>query len=290
MTNLDSILKSRDSTLLTKVHIVKAIVFPVVMYGCELDHKEGWALKNWCFWTAVLEKILESPLDFKEIKPVNPKGNQPWIFMGRTDAEAEAPVLWPSDAKSQLIGKVDAGKDWRQEEKGMTADEMVGWQDQLNRHEFEQTLGDGERWGNLAHCSPWVIKSQTGLSDWTTTTKRCLISSVDKGIILLEKPPASPSRTCESLPHHTCSLPTNGLLHPGRGLLPHAFLRCGHNKNGQGWSFERTEARGNRNVAQVTHAFFREPLLLFSSRTWGLWEFGDHNGWRSLVGYSPWGR
>jgi len=103
ITSLDSILKSRDTTLLTKVCIVKAIVFPVVMYGCELDHKEGWAQKNWCFWIVVLENILESPLDCKKIKPVNPKGNQPWILIGRTDAKV--PILWPPDAKTQLNGK-----------------------------------------------------------------------------------------------------------------------------------------------------------------------------------------
>ena len=111
MTNLDSVLKSRDITLPTKVWMVKAMVSPVVMYGCELDHKEGWGLKNWCFWTVVLEKTLESPLDCKEIKAVNPKGNQPWIFIGRTDAETL--ILWPPDAKSQFFGKgSDAGKDW----------------------------------------------------------------------------------------------------------------------------------------------------------------------------------
>ena len=94
----------------------------------ELDHKESWVLKNWCFWTVVLEKTLESPLDCIEIQPVHPKGNQSWIFIGRTDAKAEAPILWPPDVKSWLIGKdPDAGKDWRQEEKGMTEDEMVGW-------------------------------------------------------------------------------------------------------------------------------------------------------------------
>ena len=115
MINLDSILKSKDITLPTKVHLVKTMVFPVVMYGWELDHNESWALKNWCF-PVVPEKTFESFLDSKEIKPVNPKGNQSWIFIGRTDAEAEAPILWPPDAKSWLIGKdPDAGKDWRQE-------------------------------------------------------------------------------------------------------------------------------------------------------------------------------
>ena len=109
----------------------------------ELDHKKGWALKNGCFQTVVLEKTLESPLDCKEIQPVNPKGNQPWIFIGRTNAEVL--ILWPPDVKSWLIRKnPDAGKDWRQGEKGMTEDEMVGWHHWLNAHEFEQALGDGE--------------------------------------------------------------------------------------------------------------------------------------------------
>ena len=128
MTNLDSILNNRDITLPTKVCPVKAMVFPVVMYGCELDYKGSWVLKNWCFWTVVLEKTLESPLFCKEIHPVHPKGDQSWVFIGRTVAEAEDPILWPPDTKNWLIGKdPDAGKDWRQEEKGPTEDEMVGW-------------------------------------------------------------------------------------------------------------------------------------------------------------------
>ena len=137
-TNLDCILKSRDITLTTKVHIVNAMVFPLVMYGWiwELDHKEGWSLNNRCFWVMVLEKTLENPLDSK-IKPISPKGNQPWIFTGRTNAETEAPILWPSDSKSRLNGKhSDAGKDWGQE-KGMTEGEMVGWHHQLDGHDFE---------------------------------------------------------------------------------------------------------------------------------------------------------
>ena len=117
MTNLDSILKSRDIILLTKVHLVKAMVFPVVMR--ELDYKEIWALKNWCFWTVVFEKTLESHLDWKEIKPVHPKGDQSWVFTGRTDVEAEAPILWPPDGKNWLIGKdPHAGKDRGQEKRG----------------------------------------------------------------------------------------------------------------------------------------------------------------------------
>ena len=120
----------------------------------ELDYKESWALKNSCFWTVVLETILESSLDCKEIKPVNPKGNQSWIFIGRTDVEAEAPVLWPPDVKNWLIRKdLDSGKDWRQEEKGTTEDEIVGWHYQLSGHEFEQTPGvkDREAWCAVVH-------------------------------------------------------------------------------------------------------------------------------------------
>ena len=122
---------NRDIALPTNICLAKAMIFPVVMYGDEswaIKKAESWAPKNWCFWTVVLEKTLESPLDSKEIQPVHPKGNQSWIFIGRTDAEAETPILWPPDAKNWLIRKVPvAGKDWRQEEKGMTEDEMVGW-------------------------------------------------------------------------------------------------------------------------------------------------------------------
>jgi len=153
--------KSRDITLPTKIHLVKAIVFPVVTYGCEnwMDHKEGWVLKNWYFWTVMLKKPLESSLDCKEIQPVHPKGNQSWIFIRRTDADAEAPILRLPDVRSQLIGKeVDAGKDRRQEEKGTAEDKMVGWHHRLNAHEFEQALGDGEGQRSLMCCSPWGCK------------------------------------------------------------------------------------------------------------------------------------
>ena len=125
---------------------------------------------GWCFWTVVLEKTLESPLDCKEIKLVNPKGSQSWIFIRSTDAEAEAPILWPPDAKNWLTGKdPDAGQDWRQEEKEMTEDEMVGWYHQLNGHEFEQALGVGDGQGSLACCSPWGHKESdtTEQLNWT---------------------------------------------------------------------------------------------------------------------------
>ena len=173
MPNLDSILKS------------KGIKGPSNQsYGFssshgrmwELDYKESWAPKNWCFWTVVLEKTLESPLDFKEIQPVNPKGNQSWIFIGRTDAEAETLIIWLPDAKSWLTGKdPDAGKDWRREEKGMTEDEMAGWHHRLDGHEFEWTLGVGDGQGGLACCSPWGCKeSDMTELNWTESlSSRC---------------------------------------------------------------------------------------------------------------------
>ena len=169
ITNLDSISKRRDNTLLTKVCLVKATVCSVVTYRCELDHKEGWRSKNWCLQIVVLDKTLESPLDSKEIKPVKPKINQPRIFIGRTDVEAEAPILWPTDMESPLIGiDPDAGKDWRQVEKGVTEDEMVGWHHQLNGHEFEQAAGDGKGPGSLACCSPRGCKESDMAKQLTT--------------------------------------------------------------------------------------------------------------------------
>ena len=139
----------------------------------ELDYKESWAPKNWCFWTVLLEKTLESPLDCKEIQPVHPKGDQSWIVIGRTDAEAEAPILWPPDVTDWLIWKdPDAGKDWRWEEKGMTEYEMVGWHHRLNGHEFEETLGVGNGQGGLACCSPWGHKESdtTEQLNWTESS------------------------------------------------------------------------------------------------------------------------
>ena len=206
MTNLDSILKSRDITLPTKVRLVKAMVFLVVdVWMWELDYKESWVPKNWCFWTVVLEKTLESPLDCKEIQPVNPKGNQSWIFFGRTGAEAEAsilwppepknwlsgkdpdagkdwrqekgttaetPVLWPPHAKSWLIGKdSDAGRDWGQEEKGTTEDEMAGWHHRLDGHEFEWTPGVGDGQGGLVSCDSWGCE-ESDTTEWLNWTDK----------------------------------------------------------------------------------------------------------------------
>ena len=149
-----------ESGLLGEITITSAMqVKPYHVWMKELDHKESWALKTWCFWTVVLEKTLESSLDCKEIKLVNPKRNQSWIVIGRTDAEAETPILWPHNVKNCLIGKdPDAGKDWRQEEKETTENEMVGWHHQLDGHEFEQALGVGDGQGNLVCYSPWGRK------------------------------------------------------------------------------------------------------------------------------------
>ena len=159
MTNLDSILKSRDITLPTKIHLVKDMVFPVVMFGCEswtirkAERRRIDAFELW-WWKRFL-----SPLDCKEIRPVHPKGNQSWIFIERADVEAETPILQPPGAKNWLTGKdSDAGKDWRQEEKGMTEDEMVGWHQWLNEHEFEQAPGVGDGQGSLVCCRPWDWK------------------------------------------------------------------------------------------------------------------------------------
>ena len=134
----------------------------------ELDCEESWVPKNWYFWTVVLEKTLESPLDCKEIQPVHSKGDRSWVFFGRTDAKAETPVLWPPHAKSWLIRKdSDAGRDWGQEEKGTTEDEMAGWHHGLDGHKFEWTPGVGDGQGGLACCDSWGSKESTQLSDWT---------------------------------------------------------------------------------------------------------------------------
>ena len=175
MPNLEKILKSRDITLHQK-SIVKIMVFPVVIYRCQswtikkTEHQRIDAFKLWCC------RRPESPLNFKEIKPVSPEGNQSWIFIGRTDAEAETPIIWPHDAKYWLIGKdPDAGKDWRQEEKGTIEDEMVGWHHRLDGHEFEQALGIGDGQGSLACCSPWGHKVTAQPLNWIQLTSKLVI-------------------------------------------------------------------------------------------------------------------
>ena len=172
MSNLDSIFESRDITLPTKVRLVKAMVFPVVMYGCEswtvkkAEHRRIDAFELWCW------RRLESPLDCKEIQPVHSEGDQPWDFFGRNDAEAETPVLWPPHAKSWLIGKdSDAGRDWGQEEKGTTEDNMAGWHHWLDGRESEWTPGVGDGQGGLACCDSWGSKE-------SDTTERLIWSDL----------------------------------------------------------------------------------------------------------------
>ena len=139
----------------------------------ELDYKESWALKNWCFWTVLLEKTVESPLDCKEIQPVHPKGDQSWVFIGRTDVEAETTILWSTDVKNWLTWKdPDAGKDWGQEAKGMTVDKMVGWHHQLNGHAFGWTLRVGDGQGSLACCCSWGHK-ELDTTEWLNWTELC---------------------------------------------------------------------------------------------------------------------
>ena len=168
MTNTDNILKSRDSTFLTKFHIVKAVIFLVVMHECE-----SWTILKAEHWRiVVLDKTVESPLECEEIKPINPKGNQPWTFIGRTDAGAEVPILWPPDAKSRIIGKdPDAGKDWRQQEKGAAEDVKMG----RNLSKLWEIVKDRESW---CAAVPGVSKSWTRLNDWTTTTRKAIQMNV----------------------------------------------------------------------------------------------------------------
>ena len=153
----------------------------------ELDCKESWAPKNWCFSIVVLEKTFESPLDWKDIKPVHPKGAQSWIFFGRIEAEAETPILWPPDVKNWLTGKdPDAGKDWRRKEKGSTEDEMFGPPHWLDGHEFEQTLRVADGRGGLACCSPWVTELDT--TEWLNWTELPFFLHIDASRFCLLAP------------------------------------------------------------------------------------------------------
>ena len=163
MTNLDSILRSKNITWWQSLYSQSYDFSSSRVWVWELDYKESWEPKNWCFWAIMLEKTLENPLDCK-VNPVNPKGNHSWLVIGRTDAEAETLILRPPDENNWLIGKdSDARKDWRQEEKGMTEDEMVGWHHWFDGHEFVQALGVNDGQGNLAY----ITKRWTWLSDWT---------------------------------------------------------------------------------------------------------------------------
>ena len=175
MTNLEQHIKKQRHYFVNKVPSSQSYGFSSShIWIWELDYKESWGLENWCFWTVMLVKTLQSPLDCKEIQSVNPKGNRSWIFIGRTDAEAETPILWPPDSKNWLIEKdPDAGKDWRREKKGTTEDEMVGWHHQLDGHEFEPASGVDDGQGSLSCCSPWGHKESdtTEQLSWTILSR-----------------------------------------------------------------------------------------------------------------------
>ena len=194
MTNIDSVLKSRDINYFADKDLSNQ------SYGFssshvwmwELDHKESWMPENWCFWTVELEKTPESPLDYKEIQLVHPKGNQSWIFIGRTDAEAETAMLWPPNVKNWLIGKdPDAGKDWGQVEKGTTEDETVGWHHRLDAHEFEQALGVGDGREASHAVVHGVAKSQTWLSNWIDPDTHLLETAAQRPVSLRPQCPSA---------------------------------------------------------------------------------------------------
>ena len=180
-------------------------------WPAELNYKESCEPKNWCFWTVVLEKTLENPLYWKEIQPVHPKGDQSWIFIGRTDAEAETPILWPPDWKNWLIWEdPDAGKDWRWEEKGITQDEIVGWHHRLNRHECEKTLGVGDGQGGLACCSPCGHKESDTTEQLNWAELKCKRKNVS--VVYIRNHCSGRMETCmcmtESLPCSSESITT----------------------------------------------------------------------------------
>ena len=185
MTNLDSILKSRDITLSTKVHVVKAMVFPVTMYGCEswtrkkAECRRIDAFELWCW-----RRLLRVPWTARRSN--HPEGDQFWVFIGRTDVEAETPILWPPDAKSWLIGKdPNAGKDWGREEKGTTKDEMIGWHHRLSGHGFGWTLGVGDGQGGLVCCSSWGRKERLNwLTDWPSWRLQVLGNNSSPGLMV----------------------------------------------------------------------------------------------------------
>ena len=215
----------------------------------ELDCEESWVWKNWCFWSVVLEKTLESPLDCKEIQPVQSKGDQHWVFFGRNDAKAETPVLWPPHVKSWLIGKdSDAGRDWGQEEKGMTEDEMAGWHHRLDGHEFEWTPGVGDGQGDLACCNSWGRRVR---HDWPTELNWTELSQTPTGVSLslLFKPIEWKELSSEAKEGKLCSMSKEWEEWAGSRAAVPSLLNL--MPNGLRWSW----CDNNRNNVQISAMF-----------------------------------
>ena len=226
----------------------------------ELDCEESWVQKNWCFWTGALEKTLENPLDCKEIQPVHPKGDQSWVFIGRTDAEAETPIIWPPHAKSWLIGKdPDSGRDWGQEEKGTTEDEMAGWHHWLDGREFEWTPGVGDGQGGLACCDSWGHKesNMTVWLNWTDWKQLwCRLS-------LCIVPLSSRIETCFVIYMWICqpsqTIQNEALVHSSMNLF--LFRFCHLSAFVHLCSSQKTESFPNHSILQFSIQFISKCCL-----------------------------
>ena len=252
----------------------------------ELDYKQSWALKNWCFWTVVLEKTLEGPLDCKEIHPVHPKGNQSWVFIGSTDAEAETPILWPPDAKSWLIWKApDAGKDWRQEEKETAEDEMVGWHQWLNGHELGKLLAlvmGREAWPAAVHG---VTKSRTQLRNWTecvftciSMSRLCLCLSLSVVSMTVPVSVCTTVSMCLTMCLYACVY-VHDYIHVG--VYVYVYVYEWASLVGQWW----------RTCLPMQHRFDPWVRKMPLRRKWQptpVFLLRKFHGERNLVGYSPW--
>ena len=303
MTNLDSILKSRDITLPTNVRLVKAMVFPVVMHGCESwcsvmlgFCEESWVPKNWCFWTVVLEKTLESPLDCKEIQPIHPKGDQSWVFIGGSNIEAETPILWPPDASWLIWKDPNAGKDWGREEKGMTDEEMVGWHYQLEGHGFEWTPGVGDGQGGLVCCSSWGRK-ESDMTERLNWTELNAGSQALKAILGFQSetfwtsssivPPGS--SPCPDEEPVCPWRPWSPSAHSWRRCPPHHTACAGHWLSGTGFGPPGPSASGSCSSAcqPFPHWCWRSLASLPDSQSWNGTHALIHN--ISGLGVGVWG-
>ena len=228
----------------------------------ELDCEESWALKNWCFWTVVLEKTLKSLLDCKEIQPVHPKGDQSWVFIGRTDAEAETPILWPPHAKNWLIGKdPDAGRDWGQEDKGTTEDEIAGWHHRLDGCEFEWIPGHGDGQGGLACCDSWGCKESdtTERLNWTERKENFLGRFIIENVFKCSLPSLSPAEISLTSSVHTGSL---GSFISDPFLISFAFLSS--NINPGGFQASPVVPMPSRSDGHILHPMGAERSFFFN--------------------------